>query len=166
VLGTLLTLLTAFAVWQRETIYFILNPDKITIKTVPVIREALFSGEYGPIEEQNGVLRYRVLNGAVEIGADLGPGALNRIDAHFNMYDLRIGGIFDALNKAHTTLSPYLSPPEIKALAFLISIEFSGAVSADEIRYTREISGYAVTVTGKATTGDILVTVIRRGVSP
>jgi hypothetical protein len=164
VLGTLLAILLIFALWQRETIYYILHPGKIQIKPADEIRAALLSGDFGPVEHNGGFFRYLVLDGAAEVRVSL-DATLYRLEARFNAHSIPVGGVSDALDKASAVLSPYLTPPEINALGFLIAAELPGRVSANSIDYSREISGHTVTVTGRPDTGDMLVSVARLGES-
>ncbi|MDR0324988.1 MAG: hypothetical protein LBI19_02690 [Oscillospiraceae bacterium] len=165
VLGTLLVSLAILAVWQRETLYFVFNPDRIQAKSADEIREALLSGDYGAVEDSGGVLTYRVLDGTVQVGVTLDQ-TLQRLDARFNAYNIPISGISDALSKANVVLSPYLSPPEVKALGILISMELPGYVASSGIDYSLDIGSHAVFVAGSMDTGDMLVTVTLLGESP
>ena len=161
----MLAILAVFAVWQRETVYFVFHPDKIQVKPADEIRQALFSGDYGVISGSDSPLKYRVLDDAVEIDLVLDQ-TLLRLDAGFNAFRIPAGGVSDILNKAHFVLSPYLSPPELKALGLLISMELPGHVAASGIEYSRDIGSHTVFVTGSMDTGDMLVTVTLLGESP
>ena len=154
----MLAVLAVLALWQRETIYFVLNSDKIQIKSADEIKSALLSGDYGPVEDRGGVLRYRVLGGAVEVGVTLDR-TLCRLDAAFNAYGVPVGGVPDAVRKAQFVLSPYLSPPEVKALSVLIGAELPGAVTSAGIAYSRDVGSHTIVVTGSMDTGDMAVTV-------
>ena len=160
----MLAALTVFALWQRETIYYILHPNKIQIKSADEIKTALLSGEYGAVEDRAGVLRYRVLDGSVEVGVTL-DNTLLRLDAAFNAYGIPVGGVPDALRKARFVLSPYLSAPEVKALSVLISTELPGLVTSAGIEYSRGVGGHTVFVAGSMDTGDMVVTVTQNTLS-
>jgi hypothetical protein len=146
-------------VWQRETIYYILNPGKIRLKAADEIRTTLLSEEYGAAAD-GGNLAYRVLDGTVEIGITLEDERLRHLGATFNVYGVPVGGIGDALSKAQFVLSPFLSPPEVKALCFVIGGELPGYTTANDVSYSLALGGHTLFVTGSIETGDMHVRVV------
>jgi hypothetical protein len=146
----LLTLCLALAFLNRQTLYFLINPEQIRVKTAEEIFSAL-----------NGNLTYRALDDAVHVGVTLAEDGLERLEARFNAYNIRINSIPAAARLAQDELSPYLTPPEIKALGILMTAGLSNAVSADTVEYALPIGGHVIGVTGNLGTGDMLVVVSR-----
>lgn len=157
VFGSLLVVLATFGFWQRETIYFIIHPDKIQIKPAGEIRAALKAGDAG-------VFSYTVLNDAVEIDVTLDT-AFRRLDARFNAVKAPVNGVFDAIGKAQEILSPYLSPPEVKALCFILSMEIPAYAGGETLDYTRSIGNVTITITGSLRTGEMAVVCLGEGSS-
>lgn len=152
--------MTALAIWQRDTIYYILRQDRIQVKSAQAIETALRSGDYGELLETDGGYSYKLLEGSVQINVAFGGGYLTSLNAGFNMYDVPLKTIPAALDAAQFVLSPYLTPPEIKALVFLIAGELPAYVSSDEINYRRTLgSSHTIEISGSMSTGNALVKV-------
>ncbi|MCL2002723.1 MAG: hypothetical protein FWG72_01815 [Oscillospiraceae bacterium] len=157
-LGLLLALLTAFAVWHRETAYFILNPGKIQIKNAEEIRQALYAEGFNPVDGGE-TLTYSALNETVTVSVALADGKLQALEAGFHARRVPVKGVTDALAQAERLLSPYLSPPEAKALSVLIAAELLPLVSSDRIDYSRSAGAHTIVVSGDMKTGEITVMV-------
>lgn len=157
VTGAVLILLGIFAVWHRETLYYIANPGKIRFNSAAGIRAALLSGDFGPVAEEDGVLVYRVLDGTAEVRVTLYGDMLERLEVSFNALHIPVRSIPDGLSQARHLLSPFLSPPAVRALGIIISAEMMSHVSSGKIDYSRALDGHTVAVTGSTATGEVFI---------
>ncbi|MDR1668675.1 MAG: hypothetical protein LBR76_01790 [Oscillospiraceae bacterium] len=161
-LGALLGVAASVILWQRETIYFIMNPDRIQVKSAGEIQEALYSGEAGGIRRlPDGGLEYSLLGGTVALSVSFEGDSLSRMNAAFNIYSIPVKTVSGALKQAHSVLSPYLGAPEINALCAVIAWEMPGATTSNSMDYRRQFGAYTVSVGGSLVSGDARVTVER-----
>jgi hypothetical protein len=154
-IGSILVILTALAIWQRETVYYVFNPCKIQIKTEADIRETLYTDVFGEITKTRDGLIYYLFNGTVRVGLAFDDNRLLKMEIIFNANSIPVSSISDAFSQAHSILAPYFTPPEINALCILFANEIPSYVTGNSINYQRDIGEYSLVVYVNMITGEV-----------
>jgi hypothetical protein len=155
--GVFLAVITISAVWQRDTVRFLFNPDQIQIKHADEIRGGLNPGMPNRAANRDGTFTYRALDDTILFRGALCEKRLIILEVGFNVFSIPVNNVSGALRIAPELLSPYLSKPEINALGIIIASEMVSRISSGRIQYYRPVGEHILSVYGDIETGEVQI---------
>ena len=152
-----LAALGTFLIIKRETVSYVLHPEKIVIRSAGDMRERLQEGDFKITKETEGEIEYTAMDGSVNISVRTDGDTVTDMQAGFNAYDFEVNGVSDAMEYAKEILDPFYTESQIEAIVTVVAMDLPSYIGSDAVDYTRELGGYTLRADGSLSSGDIQV---------
>lgn len=152
-----------FAAVKWQSIGYVLNPGDISPANPEIIRAELHSREIRVISENENEILYSAYDDTMELKASLATDRLYGLEVSFNLAKAPVYTVQDGISAGYDLLSPYLTEPEIEALAFILTRDMLSSLLDDKVNYSRKFGEYTLEVKGDIVSNDVKARYIYTG---